>query len=179
MRALNLSPLYGSMIGAERLADALETALRTPDESSYPPYDIEKLRDDEYRICFAVAGFRPDELEIVAEPNQLTVRGRKAAAEEPRQFLHRGIATRAFERRFELADYVVVSRAVYDNGMLTVELKRELPDAMKPRRIGIRTPEVAAPAQRLGDAPKSAEAPAPAANDVSTEKPKRTRRKAA
>lgn len=178
MRALNLSPLYGSMIGAERLAGALENALRTPEESRYPPYDIEKLGADEYRICFAVAGFRPDELEIIAEPNRLTVSGRKAGAEEARQYLHRGIATRAFERRFELADYVVVSRAVYDSGMLTIELKRELPEAMKPRRIGIRTPEAAAPASQLGPEPLGA-SPATPANDAAQEKPKRARRKAA
>lgn len=177
MRALNLSPLYGSMIGAERLAGALENALRTPEESSYPPYDIEKLDADEYRICFAVAGFRPDELEIFAEPNQLTVSGRKAGVDEARQYLHRGIASRAFERRFELADYVVVSRAVYDNGMLTIELKRELPEAVKPRRIGIRTPEVSAPETRLAET--QAAGPAAAANDAGQQKPKRARRKAA
>jgi molecular chaperone IbpA len=163
------------MIGAERLADALESALRAPDDSSYPPYDIEKVGEDEYRISFAVAGFRPDELEIVAEPNQLVVCGRKAVSAEARQYLHRGIATRAFDRRFELADYVVVSRAVYDSGMLTVELKRELPDAIKPRRIGIRTPEVAAAPQALAnEQPVDA-----AANEGGQEKPKRSRRKAA
>ncbi len=175
MRALDLSPLYGSMIGAERLADALESARRAPDDSSYPPYDIAKLGGDEYRISFAVAGFGPQELEIVAESNQLTVCGRKAASDEARKFLHRGIATRAFERRLELADYVVVSRAVYDSGMLTIELKRELPEAIKPRRIGIRTPEVAAARQALAiEEPAGA-----AANDRGEEKPKRSRRKAA
>lgn len=177
MRALNLSPLYGSMIGAERLAGALENALRTPDESNYPPYDIEKLADDQYRISFAVAGFGPDELELVAEPNQLTVSGRKASSDEPRQYLHRGIATRAFDRRFELADYVVVSGATYDNGMLHVELKRELPEAVKPRRIEIRTPAAAPPAGCLpGEVTSEA---ATAANDSTQVKPRRTRRKAA
>jgi molecular chaperone IbpA len=179
MRALNLSPLYGSMVGAERLADALESAMRTPDDSSYPPYDIEKLSQDAYRISFAVAGFRPDELEIVAEPNQLTVSGRKAAGEDTRHYLHRGIATRAFDRRFELADYVVVRNATYDNGMLIIELQRELPEAMKPRRIGIRTPQVASAPQQLSDDAPPAEANAPAANDAAQEKPRRARRKAA
>ncbi|MFZ5719290.1 MAG: Hsp20 family protein [Pseudomonadota bacterium] len=177
MRALNLSPLYGSMVGAERLAGALEDALRMPDETSYPPYDIEKRADDQYRITFAVAGFGPDELKIVAEPNQLTVSGRKASSDEQRYYLHRGIATRAFDRRFELADYAVVSRATYDNGMLTVELKREVPEAMKPRRISIRTPEMVSNtrAQPVGEAAASG---APA-NDAAQEKPKRARRKAA
>ncbi len=177
MKALNLSPLYGSMVGAERLIGALENAMRMPDEASYPPYDIEKLADDQYRISFAVAGFSPDELELVAEPNQLTISGRKARSDEPRHYLHRGIATRAFDRRFELADYVVVSRATYDNGMLNIELKRELPEAVKPRRIGIRTPEVVSNtrAQPSG----AAAAPGAPANDAALEKPKRARRKAA
>lgn len=177
MKALNLSPLYGSMVGAERLIGALENAMRMPDEASYPPYDIEKLADDYYRISFAVAGFSPDELELVAEPNQLTISGRKARSDEPRHYLHRGIATRAFDRRFELADYVVVSRATYDNGMLNVELKRELPEAVRPRRIGIRTPEVVSNtrAQPSG----AAAAPGAPANDAAQEKPKRARRKAA
>lgn len=182
MRALNLSPLYGSMIGAERLADALESALRAPDDSSYPPYDIEKLSNDDYRICFAVAGFGPDELEIIAEPNQLTVSGRKAASDAPRNYLHRGIATRAFERRFELADNVVVNHAAYDNGMLTIELKRELPEAMQPRRIGIRTPEVtSAPAeqQQLTRDDPAVGSTAEVANDQEQVKAKRGRRKAA
>lgn len=177
MKALNLSPLYGSMVGAERLVGAFENAMRMPDETSYPPYDIEKLADDQYRISFAVAGFSPDELELVAEPNQLTISGRKARSDEPRHYLHRGIATRAFDRRFELADYVVVSRATYDNGMLNVELKRELPEAVRPRRIGIRTPEVVSNtrAQPSG----AAAAPGAPANDAAHEKPKRARRKAA
>lgn len=178
MRALDLSPLYGSMIGAERLAGALESAFRTPEESSYPPYDIEKLGEDEYRICFAVAGFRPDELQVLAESNQLTVSGRKANPDPSRDYLHRGIATRAFERRFELADYVVVSGAEYGDGMLTISLKRELPEAMKPRRIEIRSPEAAVPTPPQADAKASADR-ATAANDPGRTKPKRTGRKAA
>jgi len=137
--AYDLSPLYRSLIGVDRMADLLEAATRADsDPSNYPPYDIEKTGEDSYRITLAVAGFRPDELEVTGQPNLLTVAGRKGEdADNGRTYLHRGIAGRAFERRFELADYVVVKGADYADGVLSIELVREVPEALKPRRIEI------------------------------------------
>ena len=135
--AYDLSPLYRSMIGADHLAHVIEAALQSESGASYPPYDVEKTGDDAYRITLAVAGFRPDELNLVAQPNLLVISGQKPSETEDRNFLHRGIAGRSFERRFELADYVVVRSADYQDGLLSVELAREIPEAMKPRRIEI------------------------------------------
>jgi molecular chaperone IbpA len=126
------------MIGVDRLADLIQNAARSDADSHFPPYDIEKTGDDSYRITVAAAGFSVDELDIIAQPNLLIIAGRKAKSDdEARVFLHRGIASRGFERRFELADYVVVKGADYDNGALTIELAREVPEALKPRRIEI------------------------------------------
>ena len=134
----DLSPLYRSMIGVDRMADLLDAAMRSDsDAGNYPPYDIEKRGEDDYRITLAVAGFKPDELDVVSQPNLLVVSGRKADEDGERTYLHRGIAARAFERRFELADYVVVKDAQYADGVLTVDLVREVPEALKPRRISI------------------------------------------
>ena len=138
MRTIDFSPLYRSVVGFDRLADLLETA--TADAASgYPPYNIERTDENAYRVDIAVAGFRPEELEIEVKENLLTVTGRKAANDEPRRFLHRGLAERNFERRFQLADYVVVTDANLADGLLSVALKRELPEALKPRRIEIGT----------------------------------------
>src|ERR1700761_480237 len=109
--AYDFSPLYRSVIGVDRMADLIETAMRSGGDSNYPPYDIEKTGEDSYRITLAAAGFSPDELELTAQPNLLIVAGRKAKDDESRNYLHRGIAGRSFERRFELADYVVVKAA--------------------------------------------------------------------
>jgi molecular chaperone IbpA len=135
--AYDFSPLYRSMIGIDRMVDLIETAMRSEGGGQYPPYDIEKTGDDSYRITLAAAGFARDELEIVAQPNLLVVTGRKARADEERAYLHRGIAARNFERRFELADYVVVKSADWADGLLSIELAREVPDALKPRRVEI------------------------------------------
>ncbi len=135
--AYDFSPLYRSVIGVDRMADLIETAMRTGGDSNYPPYDIEKTGDDAYRITLAAAGFSPEELELIAQPNLLIVAGRKAKHDEGRNYLHRGIAGRDFERRFELADYVVVKAADYAHGVLTIDLAREVPEALKPRRIEI------------------------------------------
>ena len=138
MRTIDFSPLYRSVVGFDRLADLLETA--TADAATgYPPYNIERTDENAYRVDIAVAGFRPEELEIEVKENLLTVAGRKAANDEPRRFLHRGLAERNFERRFQLADYVVVTDANLADGLLSVSLKRELPEALKPRRIEIGT----------------------------------------
>jgi molecular chaperone IbpA len=135
--AYDFSPLYRSVIGADRMANLIETAMSAGADSNYPPYDIEKTGEDAYRVTLAVAGFAPQELELTAQPNLLIVAGRKAKADEGRNYLHRGIAGRNFERRFELADYVVVKAADYAHGVLSIDLAREVPEALKPRRIEI------------------------------------------
>jgi molecular chaperone IbpA len=138
MRTIDFSPLYRSVVGFDRLAQLLETA--TVDQASgYPPYNIERTDENAYRVEIAVAGFRPEELNIEVKENLLTVQGRKAANEAERRFLHRGLAERDFERRFQLADYVVVTEAGLADGLLSISLRRELPEALKPRRIEIST----------------------------------------
>ena len=141
MRTYDFSPLYRSAVGFDRLARQLENAARSSQENGWPPYNIETTGEDAYRIEIAVAGFSADELNIEAKENLLTVTGKKAANDDgaQRTFLHRGLAERDFERRFQLADYVVVKGAALANGLLTVELKRELPEALKPRSIEIAT----------------------------------------
>ena len=136
--AFDFSPLYRSMIGVDRMADLAEAALRSNADASYPPFDVEKTGQDSYRVTIAAAGFSPAELEVTAQPNLLVVSGKKARAEEgERNFLHRGVAMRGFERRFELADHVVVRSASHADGLLTIDLEREVPEALKPRRIEI------------------------------------------
>ena len=138
MTTFDLSPLYRTAIGFDRLADMLSNASRV-DGNGYPPYNIEASGEDQYRISMAVAGFSESELDIVTEQNTLTVSGQKAAddEQEEREFLYRGIATRSFERRFQLADHVRVVSARLENGLLHIDLQRELPEKMKPRRIEI------------------------------------------
>ncbi|WP_137787777.1 Hsp20 family protein [Sphingomonas sp. 3P27F8] len=139
----DFAPYRRSTVGFDRLFDLLETSARA-DTDSYPPFDIEQQGEDQYRITLAVAGFRPDEIEIVAQNNQLTVKGSRADDGDAGRYLHRGIATRAFERRFQLADFVVVQEASFDSGLLRIALKREIPEAMKPRKIEIGTTATAA-----------------------------------
>jgi molecular chaperone IbpA len=134
----DFSPLIRSSVGFDRVFDLLETAARVQHADNWPPYDIAKTGDDQYTINMAVAGFSPDELTVTMQPNQLVVSGHKHD-EKAGEYLHRGIAQRAFERRFELADHVNVVAANLDNGLLTIELKREIPEEMKPRRIEIQT----------------------------------------
>ncbi len=153
MRTIDLSPLYRSVVGFDRLATLLEAATKAESASGYPPYNIETVGDDAYRIEIAVAGFKSDELSVDVKENVLTVVGRKAPAnDEGKHYLHRGLAERNFERRFQLADYVVVSEAQLADGLLSIALKRELPESMKPRRIQIGT------APRVDAQPTSAEA---------------------
>jgi molecular chaperone IbpA len=134
----DFAPLYRSSVGFERMFNLLENASRLQTVESWPPYDIAKTGDDDYQITMAVAGFAQDELTLTQEPNLLVVTGEKSG-EEKGEYLHHGIAGRAFQRRFELADHVKVVGASLVNGLLTVELKREIPEAMKPRRIEIGT----------------------------------------
>ncbi|MBP2228035.1 molecular chaperone IbpA [Azospirillum agricola] len=147
MRSYDLSPLFRSTVGFDRLSRLLETAT-TGDEAaaSYPPYNIEKMGEDSYRITMAVAGFGLDDLTITAHQNSLTVTGKAKKEEAAGQFLYRGIAGRAFERRFQLADFIKVSSASLLNGLLHIELAREVPETMKPRTIRIDTAQ-AAPAR--------------------------------
>ena len=135
MRTYDFSPLWRSTIGFDRLFDLAETAQRAG-EDNYPPYNIERLADDRYQISLAVAGFAPDDISITAEQNVVTIEGSKPEKAE-RDFLYRGISTRHFKRQFSLADYVQVKSAAFDNGLLKIELVREIPEAMKPRRIAI------------------------------------------
>ena len=138
MRNFDFSPLYRTSIGFDRLANIMDTVTRADSGgSSYPPYNIEKTGDDSYRISIAVAGFAEDELNIEARDGQLVISGKKADSEDDVQYLHRGIANRAFEKRFQLADHVRATDATTENGLLHVDLVREVPEALKPRRIEI------------------------------------------
>ena len=135
MATLDFSPLYRSSIGFDQLPTLFAHALKR-DETSFPPYNIEKVAEDQYRITLAVAGFTGDDMEIVCEHNQLSVRG-KVKETGPKTYLHRGIAGRAFERQFDLAEYVEVTGAWLENGLLEIALKREIPESLKPRCIPI------------------------------------------
>lgn len=154
MRSYDLSPLFRSTVGFDRLSRLLETATTGDEAASYPPYNIEKLSEDSYRVTMAVAGFGMDDLSIVAHQNSLTVTGKAKKDEPTGQFLYRGIAGRAFERRFQLADFIKVTSASLQNGLLHIELAREVPEAMKPRSIPIVT--------AAGTQAVEVEAPAPA-----------------
>ncbi|WP_299984230.1 Hsp20 family protein [uncultured Ruegeria sp.] len=138
MRTFDFAPLHRATIGFDQIADMMDRVL-TNDvaQPSYPPYNIEKTDVDTYRISVAVAGFSEADLSVEVKENSLVVSGKKASEDQERSYLHRGIATRAFERRFALADHVRVTGASHENGMLNIELKREVPEALKPRRIEI------------------------------------------
>ena len=139
MRSFDLSPLFRYSVGFDRLDELFETAFRNAQEASYPPYNIVRTGQDNYKITLAVAGFGEGDLEVTVKENVLTVRGKVNDAEKDKDvtYLHRGIAGRAFEHRFQLADHVRVSGAHLANGLLDIELVRELPEAMKPQRIEI------------------------------------------
>ena len=140
MRTFDLAPLYRATVGFDRVADLLDQLLAdTATAQTYPPYNIEKTDEDAYRISIAVAGFSEDDLSVEVRENALIVAAKKADDEGEKSYLHRGIATRAFERRFHLADHVRVTGASNADGMLHIELKREVPEALKPRRIEIAT----------------------------------------
>ena len=136
MNAFDFSPLFRSTIGFDRLSRLMDTSLNAAD-AGYPPYNIEKLGEDQYRLTMAVAGFGEEDLEISQKDNALVVTGRGTKDAEPRQFLHRGIARRAFERRFELADHMVVDGASLENGLLHIALRRVVPESLRPRQIPI------------------------------------------
>jgi len=140
MRSFDLAPLYRATVGFDQIADLMDRVLASDvGQSSYPPYNIEKTADDAYRISVAVAGFSDADLSVEVRENALIVSARKTETEEDthRTYLHRGIATRAFERRFHLADHVKVTGASHADGMLHIDLQREIPEALKPRQIEI------------------------------------------
>jgi len=137
MNRLDFTPYRRSMVGFDRLFDLLENQARASTGDNYPPFNIEKRGDDAYRITLAVAGFKPADLDITAQHNLLVVQGRKGDEPANGSYLHVGIAQRGFERRFELADYVRVDAANLEDGLLVIDLVREVPEAMKPKKIGI------------------------------------------
>ena len=150
MRTYDLSPLYRATVGYDRFADMMDRVLSSDVQApSYPPYNIEKTDETTYRISIAVAGFSGDDLSVEVKEHQLIVAAKRADGDDTRSYLHRGIATRAFERRFHLADHVRVSGATHADGMLHIDLVREVPEALKPRRIEI---------AREGQAPQTIEA---------------------
>ena len=153
MRHFDFAPLYRASVGFDQLAEMMDRVLSNDaPQPGYPPYNIEKTADDAYRISIAVAGFADSDLGVEVKENALVVSARKADEDEAKTYLHRGIATRAFERRFHLADHVRVTGATHENGMLHIDLKREIPEALKPRRIEIAKPEVKAVEKDVVDA---------------------------
>jgi len=135
---IDLTPLYASTVGYDRFGSLLDAALSADRQGAgYPPYDIERVEENEYNISIAVAGFRENEIDVQVENGVLTISGKKEPAKKEAQYLHKGIATRSFERKFNLADHVELQAAKLDNGLLEVSLLREIPEAMKPRRIPV------------------------------------------
>src|SRR4051812_44020755 len=137
MRTYDVAPLFRSSVGFDRLLDLLTQAERIEPSAAWPPYNIEKVAEDQYRITMAVAGFTPDEIELNQHDTALLVSGQRKGQESERQYLHRGIASRTFLQTFNLAEHVKVTGASLENGLLSVELKREVPESLKPRRITI------------------------------------------
>jgi len=157
MRTYDVSPLFRSSVGFDRLFDLLTQAERAEASTTWPPYNIEKVADDQYRITMALAGFTQDEIELTQHDTTLLVTGQRKAQEGEHQYLHRGIAARTFRQTFNLAEHVKVVGASMENGLLTIELQREVPEALKPRRITIGGSQAAvgqdnAPTQIEGEA---------------------------
>ena len=139
---LNFDPFWRSSVGFDRILDLMDESLRYQPENNYPPYNILRTGENSYRITLAVAGFKPDQINVTVERNTLTVAGRESQKQD-HDYVHRGIAARDFERRFGLADFVEVKDATFEDGLLQIDLARELPEAMKPKRIQIRSGQVA------------------------------------
>lgn len=157
MRNFDLSPLYRSTVGFDQFADLLNRVLTNEiSQPSYPPFNIEKTAEDAYRISVAVAGFAPDELSVEQRENALIISAQKTREDDGRTYLHRGIAERAFERRFQLADHVKVTGASHENGMLHVDLEREIPEALKPRQIAITAANAASRGSKAIEADQAA-----------------------
>ena len=156
MTTFDFAPLFRTAIGFDRLARLMDTAASAPEASTYPPYNIEKTGENTYRLTMAVAGFRPEELDLVVKENTLVISGKVSSDGQKGEVLYRGIAGRAFERRFVLADHMVVDGADLQNGLLHVGLKRVVPEALKPRRIAIGSGSPTAIANDAQDAVKAA-----------------------
>jgi molecular chaperone IbpA len=139
MRNLNLDPFWRTSIGFDRLFDLMDESLRFEPEDHYPPCNIVRTGEDRYRITLAIAGFKPDQISVTTQQNTLTITGNVKQTQAEPEYLYHGIGARPFERRFNLADYVEVKSAAFEDGLLQIELERELPEAMKPRRIEVRT----------------------------------------
>jgi molecular chaperone IbpA len=148
MRTFDPTPLWRSTVGFDRLFDLIDSSLSVPGEDNYPPYNIDRTDEDSYHISLALAGFAPDEVTVTAEQNMLTVEGRKTEKGD-HQYLYQGISGRPFRRQFSLADYVQVKGASFKDGLLQIDLVREVPEAMKPRRIAINSGRAAAEAQQI------------------------------
>jgi len=149
MRNLNLDPFWRTSIGFDRLFDLVDESLRYEPEDHYPPCNIVRTGEDSYRISLAVAGFKPDQISVTVNQNTLTIAGRIDEKQDKGEYLYHGIAGRPFERRFGLADYIVAKGASFENGLLQIELEREIPEAMKPRRIEIKTGKVIGPGDQV------------------------------
>jgi len=160
MTTFDFAPLFRTAIGFDRLARLVDSAQAGADTPSYPPYNIERTGEDSYRLTMAVAGFGPNDIDLTVKDNTLFVSGKPGNTSQGKELLYRGIAGRAFERRFVLADHIVVEGADLQNGLLHVGLKRVVPESLKPRRIAISTgaPAVAGPAAVANDPQKAAEA---------------------
>ena len=143
MRTFDPTPLWRSTVGFDRLFDLIDSSLREAGDDNYPPYNIERTDEDTYRVSLALAGFAPDEVTVTAEQNMLTVEGHKDDQAD-HQYLYQGISGRPFRRQFSLADYVQVKGATFNDGLLRIDLVREVPEAMKPRRILIKSANAAA-----------------------------------
>ncbi len=163
MTTFDFAPLFRTAIGFDRLARLMDTAASAAEGPSYPPYNIEKTGDDTYRLTMAVAGFRPDDIELVVKENTLTVSGRTPGEGSKAEVLYRGIAGRSFERRFVLADHIVVEGADLQNGLLHISLKRVVPEELKPRRIAIGN---GAPAPQVANDPRGDDAQGNDAQEV-------------
>jgi molecular chaperone IbpA len=149
MRTLNLDPFWRTSIGFDRLFDLMDESLRFEPEDNYPPCNIVRTGENTYRISLAVAGFKPEQVNVTVNQNMLIVSATADDKQDKGEYLYRGIAGRSFERRFNLADYVLVKEASIDDGLLQIELERELPEAMKPRRIEIQTSQAVGKADKL------------------------------
>lgn len=156
MNRMDFTPYRRTTVGFDRLFDLLENNARANQGDNYPPFNIERRGDDQYRITLAVAGFKPEDIDITAQQNLLIVTGRKGEEQDTGEFLHVGIAQRGFERRFELADFVLVKDAKLADGLLSIDLQREVPEAMKPKKIAINGAKPLTVVDIEGDADKAA-----------------------
>jgi molecular chaperone IbpA len=158
MTRVDFSPLFRTAIGFDRLARLVDSAASAPEAQSYPPYNIEKTGSETYRLTMAVAGFRPEEIDLTVKDNTLFISGRVAEEGQKAEILYRGIAGRAFERRFVLADHIVVERADLQHGLLHVDVRRVVPEALKPRKIAIGSAAPTAPVSVANDKQASVQA---------------------